>query len=399
MRWSAHPPRNFNAATAAVQDYASLCRPELLEEDPALFYGFWGHCYNRYRASPPHSGYSILRRWCTDVLPRPTGTAASNHWVYSSNVDGHFRRVGFEHSCLLELHGNCAEHPGWFCPTCSAAQLGGSSGLTGVATPPPGYEFPVEPETMTVPDVPSAAGNEAAAGSTFGKGWPRCTAAECNGLLRPAVHMFAEDSGALLSWLAKEEERYVEWECAMENDIVDSIPVDNDGNTTTSSNTVGCGPSAIAATDAAHADAGARAQLGTRPKRVVLLELGCGLTVPSVRMEMECVLRDLTERISPGTIWTCKSCGGVNLKGTDSPSVCYKCRAANLDSQPSEASVSRTAQDSLRRRCGESAGVLLVRVNPQFPQNPGWEDHTIEVRAGARVALEKIDAALLEMGR
>eukprot|EP01043_Picozoa_sp_COSAG02_P126869 COSAG02_NODE_64164_length_261_cov_0.641975_1_plen_67_part_10 len=35
--------------------------------------------------------------------------------------------------------------------------------------------------------------------------------------------MFAEDSDALLSWLRNEERRYVEWECAMENDIVESM--------------------------------------------------------------------------------------------------------------------------------------------------------------------------------
>ena len=34
----------------------SLCRPALLEEDPALFFGFWGHCYNRYSEAEPHSG-------------------------------------------------------------------------------------------------------------------------------------------------------------------------------------------------------------------------------------------------------------------------------------------------------------------------------------------------------
>eukprot|EP01047_Picozoa_sp_COSAG01_P018567 COSAG01_NODE_1009_length_12151_cov_18.810571_1_plen_126_part_00 len=38
-------------------DYASLCDPALLEEDPALFYGFWGHCYNRYMDAEPHAGY------------------------------------------------------------------------------------------------------------------------------------------------------------------------------------------------------------------------------------------------------------------------------------------------------------------------------------------------------
>eukprot|EP01050_Picozoa_sp_SAG11_P025767 SAG11_NODE_5929_length_1431_cov_2.331832_1_plen_205_part_10 len=86
-------------------DYSSLCRPALMEEDPALFYGFWGECYNRYLDAEPHEGYAILRRWCAEVLP--ARAAPANHWVYTSNVDGHFLRAGFARECVLELHGGC----------------------------------------------------------------------------------------------------------------------------------------------------------------------------------------------------------------------------------------------------------------------------------------------------
>eukprot|EP01046_Picozoa_sp_COSAG06_P118239 COSAG06_NODE_65385_length_257_cov_0.645570_1_plen_85_part_11 len=52
--------------------------------------------------------------------------------------------------------------------------------------------------------------------------------------------------------------------------------------------------------DALHIDSGSHGaqqmqpqqpQQQRRPVRLVLLEIGCGLTVPTVRMEMECVVR------------------------------------------------------------------------------------------------------------
>ena len=44
-------------------DYADICNPKWIEEDPALFYGFWGGCFNDYRDTEPHDGYYIIRRW------------------------------------------------------------------------------------------------------------------------------------------------------------------------------------------------------------------------------------------------------------------------------------------------------------------------------------------------
>jgi len=51
------------AELAAYQDlgvdYHDICRPEWLQYDPELFYGFWGACYNDYRETQPHKGYDI----------------------------------------------------------------------------------------------------------------------------------------------------------------------------------------------------------------------------------------------------------------------------------------------------------------------------------------------------
>jgi NAD-dependent SIR2 family protein deacetylase len=43
--------------------YADLCVPRWLEEDPDVFYGFWGDCFNRYRHTKPHQGYEILKTY------------------------------------------------------------------------------------------------------------------------------------------------------------------------------------------------------------------------------------------------------------------------------------------------------------------------------------------------
>ncbi|KAF1328939.1 hypothetical protein FI667_g6325, partial [Globisporangium splendens] len=44
-------------------DYQDLCDPYWLEEDDQVFYGFWGSCFNAYRDTKQHRGYDILRKW------------------------------------------------------------------------------------------------------------------------------------------------------------------------------------------------------------------------------------------------------------------------------------------------------------------------------------------------
>lgn len=43
--------------------YHDLCQPHWLDKEPDLFWGFWGQCFNDYRETPPHEGYSIIDRW------------------------------------------------------------------------------------------------------------------------------------------------------------------------------------------------------------------------------------------------------------------------------------------------------------------------------------------------
>ncbi len=82
-------------------------------------------------------------------------------------------------------------------------------------------------------------------------------------------------------------------------------------------------------------DIGTRGQTGAR---VVLLELGCGLRVPSVRLELECVLGDLLKKLI----------------------------SASVTSDHGEIS-------TLASR------VTLIRINPDFPENP-WPDN-VDIRS------------------
>ena len=36
----------------------------------------------------------------------------------------------------------------------------------------------------------------------------------------------------------------------------------------------------------------------------------------------------------------------------------------------------------------------MIRINPEWPQNPGWEAHTVSIRANAEEALLSIDVAI-----
>ena len=50
--------------------YANICEPRWLEEDPELFYGFWGRCFNEYRDTKEHEGYHIVKRWRDALFDR-----------------------------------------------------------------------------------------------------------------------------------------------------------------------------------------------------------------------------------------------------------------------------------------------------------------------------------------
>ncbi|OZI77128.1 SIR2 family NAD-dependent protein deacylase [Bordetella genomosp. 12] len=91
--WNAYP--GLRSRKLKFYDIAS---PSAFKTDPGLAWGFYGHRLALYRATTPHEGFGILRRW---IQARPMGGA-----VFTSNVDGHFQKAGFDAQLVLECHGS-----------------------------------------------------------------------------------------------------------------------------------------------------------------------------------------------------------------------------------------------------------------------------------------------------
>lgn len=90
--WNAYPPYQKLGL-----DFVSLANPSWFRRDPAIAWGFYGHRRNLYRATQPHAGFQILRSWGARMQ---YGAA-----VFTSNVDGHFQRAGFDPQRVVEVHG------------------------------------------------------------------------------------------------------------------------------------------------------------------------------------------------------------------------------------------------------------------------------------------------------
>jgi len=353
-------------------EYDDVCRARWQAEDPALFFGFWGHCLNAYRRADPHEGYAILRHWCERAATTRAAAAAAvaaatsaaegagacaaagataaaaawppSHYVYTSNVDGLFARAGFDAGALHELHGSVerwAELPWRGAGGAAAAMVQGEgaeqqgAAAAAVATEctesaasaeqgapalalrrvPPGFVFSVDDETMLA--TPGAAAELAAALPAR----PPLLRADGAGL-RPAVLMFGDgrDVHEALA-LGASGARYQAWEECVE------AAVAGEGQPAT----------AVAAP----------------PMRLVVLEIGCGMRVPSVRIECEDVLRDAAARAA----------AAIERRGTGG---------------------------------GGGARVTMIRINPDHPACPADVQHgaTISIRSNALPALQEIDRRL-----
>lgn len=91
--WRAYP-----ALGRARIAFERIANPAAFESDPALAWGFYGHRLNLYRATVPHDGFHILRRIGERL--------AEGCFVFTSNVDGHFARAGFDGNRIAECHGS-----------------------------------------------------------------------------------------------------------------------------------------------------------------------------------------------------------------------------------------------------------------------------------------------------
>ncbi|KPF70291.1 hypothetical protein IP84_00540 [beta proteobacterium AAP99] len=165
--WQAYP-----ALAQARLQFEDIACPDTFRTDPALAWGFYGHRLQLYRATRPHAGFEILRRWAE---AKPFGGR-----VFTSNVDGAFQRAGFAQADVQECHGSI--HHLQCLDACSNA---------------------IWPADDFVPQVDSAA-------CRLLNAPPRCP--HCGAMARPNVLMFgdadwvpdrsARQARAMATWLA-----------------------------------------------------------------------------------------------------------------------------------------------------------------------------------------------------
>lgn len=222
--WKAYPP--FRGMS-----FASVSNPIWFRDDPAQAWGFFGHRLNLYRDTPPHAGFQILRRWAES---RPSG-----YFVFTSNVDGHFARAGFEEGRILECHGSIH----------FAQCVRGCSRDSAVAWDSVPSIWPADDIQIEV-DITSVRATS-----------PLPTCPRCGGLARPNVLMFG-DSDWISDRTSDQEERYLRWLKTVAR------------------------------------------------KRVVAVEFGAGLAIPTVRYECE-RRADLLIRVNPRESETPR--GGISL--------------------------------------------------------------------------------------
>ena len=163
--WKAYPP----LAKLGLR-FEQLANPAWFARDPALAWGFYGHRLNLYRATVPHAGFAVLRRWAD---AKPGGA-----FVFTSNVDGQFQRAGFAAERVYECHG-------------SIHFLQCARGCCGAIWSADGVRVSVDESTMRASEP-----------------FPRCP--ECGGLARPNVLMFG-DGGWLEGRSAEQDRRYEDW--------------------------------------------------------------------------------------------------------------------------------------------------------------------------------------------
>lgn len=106
--WRAYP-----ALGQAGLAFSSIASPTAFRKHPRLAWGFYGHRLALYRATQPHEGFSILRRWAERMR--------HGAFVFTSNVDGQFQKAGFDTARVAECHGSlhvlqCMDacHDGWW---------------------------------------------------------------------------------------------------------------------------------------------------------------------------------------------------------------------------------------------------------------------------------------------
>jgi NAD-dependent SIR2 family protein deacetylase len=91
--WEAYPP-----IARLGKSFVEMANPEWFFSNPKLAWAFYGHRLNLYRKTIPHSGFQQL----LEIAAQKPG----GYFVFTSNVDGHFQKAGYEEDRIEECHGS-----------------------------------------------------------------------------------------------------------------------------------------------------------------------------------------------------------------------------------------------------------------------------------------------------
>lgn len=162
--WNAYPPYKHLGLS-----FIDMANPNWFRNDPGLAWGFYGHRLHLYRSTAPHDGFAVLHDWMERI---------GDGFVFTSNVDGHFQRAGFDKMRVVECHG-------------SLNHLQCSRGCRNRTWSAEETEVEVDPESFraTLPH-------------------PKCP--DCGALARPNILMFS-DWGWCPHRTSDQEARFQEW--------------------------------------------------------------------------------------------------------------------------------------------------------------------------------------------
>ncbi|CAF1030407.1 unnamed protein product [Didymodactylos carnosus] len=198
-------------------DYTDIVNPSWFHKpqgnssnhDTANFaYAFWSDRYNAYTSTAPHLGYFICKQW-SEL------SHIKSAFSFTSNIDGHWIKSGWNESSVLECHGSI--HYMQCVNDCRKRIWATKNEL----------KLTVDPKTNCVTDP-----------------LPLCS--DCNGLARPNVLMFDD-------WAKFSGNRHDESFCHYGQ---------------------------------------FKSDIAAAKTKLLVIELGAGTTVPSVRIESELAFTD-----------------------------------------------------------------------------------------------------------
>jgi len=220
--WKAYPP-----IAKLGKSFSEMANPVWFNQNPQIAWAFYGHRLNLYRETVPHKGFEIMLNWAKNKT--------YGSYVFTSNVDGHFQKEGFDNQLIYEVHGSIHHFQ---CITPCTNDVWDASDI----------EIDVELEVFEAQDP-----------------LPHCPS--CGAIARPNILMFG-DWNWISNRSSEQSSRYHQW----------------------------------------------LNELKSAKAKIVIIELGAGHAVPTVRMESQSIYRSLNAdfiRINPRDHET--SAGGISI--------------------------------------------------------------------------------------